>query len=157
MQFCMKATNAQQSIFYPCGRNHCAVKCTGGGGGWGGYDKRLRKDMVCERMRAQNDAGLCCAAWGEQRHSADRMETWQTASSTLSLSGEPLFFLIHPSLHCSLPVDALHSPPSTFNLASFIHPPRPPLLPSRLLPIPPKRRASPPALPQPLASFSDYP
>lgn len=32
------------------------------------------------------------------------------------------FFLIHPSLHCSLPVDALRSPPSTFNLASFIPP-----------------------------------
>ena len=150
MKFCMKATNAQQSFFffYPCGRNHCAVKCTSGGVGlgWGRGDKRLHEDMVCEWMRAQNEAGPCCAAWGEQRHSADRMETWQTASSTLSLSGEPLFFSIHSSLHSALaasPSTPCAPLPQPSSLPSSS--PNPPtLLPSRLLSFPPKRRASPP-------------
>lgn len=45
--------------------------------GWGVRrgDKRVHEDMVGEWMRAENEAGPRCSARGEQRRSADRLET----------------------------------------------------------------------------------
>lgn len=111
----MKATNTWQwdyvFIFWkPCGRNPCAVKCTGG-------DRRVHEDTRGEWMRAQNEAG------GGGRHGAtlaDRLQTRQTAPSTLPPAQTMETLLLHPSprwaFAASLPI------PQTFKLACFLPP-----------------------------------
>lgn len=103
------------SPFPPCGKNLFAVKCTAG-------DKRLCEDRLCERKTEQNEAGLCCVAWGDR--------CWQIGDLTDSIIQSHvfrnfvLFFVLNSSsssLCCHI-LPCLFSAPPTFHLSGIICP-----------------------------------